>query len=68
VRYRLPPDASLANAAKTDVYGYLLGTVNTDGSVDFKFHEFNVGDIPPAVVDRYSKKLVDWCFAENKRM
>lgn len=68
VRYRLPADASLANAAKTDVYGYLLGTVNTDGSVDFKFHEFKVSDIPPAVVERYSKKLVDWCFAENKRI
>jgi hypothetical protein len=68
VRYRLPADASLANAAKTDVYGYLLGTVNTDGSVDFKFHEFKTSDIPPAVVERYSKKLVDWCFTENRRM
>jgi len=68
VRYRLPDNANRANAAKTDVYGYLLGTVNTDGSVDFKFHEFKVSDIPPAVVERYSKKLVDWCFAENKRM
>ncbi|HSS96002.1 MAG TPA: metallophosphoesterase [Terriglobales bacterium] len=68
VRYRLPADASLANEAKTDVYGYLLGTVNTDGSVDFKFQEFKQSDIPPAVTDRYTKKIVDWCFAENKRM
>jgi hypothetical protein len=68
VRYRLPNGWEKANEAKTDVYGYLLGTANPDGSVDFKFHEFKVGDIPQAVVERYSKKLVYWCFTDNKRM
>ena len=65
-RYVLPDEAKLANAAKTGVYGYLLGTVATDGSINFEFHEFKESDIPPAVVGRYTPKFVHWCFAENK--
>jgi hypothetical protein len=68
VRYRLPAEASLANAAKTDVYGYLFGTVATDGSIKFDFHELKVSDTPKPVVERYSKKFVDWCFTENRNL
>jgi hypothetical protein len=66
VRYRLPGDAFLANTAKTDVYGYLLGTVSTDGSIKFDFHEFEQKDIPQYVKDRYPDSFVDWCFLGNK--
>ena len=67
VRYRLPGEAHLANAARTDVYGYLLSTVSPDGSVKFDFHELQEKDIPPYVADRYPKDFVHWCFTDNKR-
>jgi hypothetical protein len=67
VRYRLPDEAKkFAKLAKTDVYGYLLGTVDANGSIKFDFHEFKESDIPKPVVDRYSKKLVHWCFTDNR--
>jgi hypothetical protein len=68
VRYRLPAEANLANAAKTDVYGYLLATVSPDGSIEFKFQELKERDIPKYVVDRYPEKFVNWCFMENRRL
>jgi hypothetical protein len=67
VRYRLPGDADRANAARTDVYGYLLGTVNNDGSIDFNFHQISEKDVPASVSDRYPPDFVRWCFVENKR-
>jgi hypothetical protein len=66
VRYRLPSDAYLANAAKTDVYGYLLGTVSTDGAIKFDFHQLEQKGIPQYVKDRYPDSFVDWCFLGNK--
>jgi len=66
VRYRLPGDSYLANAAKTDVYGYLLGTVSPDGSIKFDFHQLEESDIPQYVKDRYPQDFLHWCFTENK--
>ncbi len=66
VRYRLPMDRDLSNFAKTDVYGYLLGTVAPDGSVSFEFKEIREDDIPAGVVNEFSGDLVKWCFEQNK--
>ncbi len=66
VRYRLPVDRGLSTLAKTDVYGYLLGTVAADGSVSFEFKEIREADIPAAVVNEFSADQVKWCFEQNK--
>jgi hypothetical protein len=65
VRYALPENWKDAREAKTDVYGYLLGTVGADGEIQFVFHQINESDIPPAVVSRFTPEFVHWCFAEN---
>jgi len=70
-RYPLPPESHDAKEAKTNVYGYLLGTVNPSGepagTIKFKFEEIKQGDIPDNVVDRFTKQTVHECFAGNRR-
>jgi hypothetical protein len=63
VRYKLPPHAPFNS--KTDVYGYLLGTVNPDGTVQFEFQEVKESDVPDSVWQRFNPSLVPWCFAHN---
>lgn len=65
VRYALPPEATAARAAKTNVYGFLVGTVSPNGEIQFDFHEVNEADVPSTVVNRYAPEFVHWCFAEN---
>ena len=71
-RYRLPPDSGDAKAAKTDVYGYLVGTVNPQGeprgTIKFKFEEFTEHNIPEDVVQRFTPSFVHQCFAGNRKM
>jgi hypothetical protein len=64
-RYRLPEDAHLADEAKTNVYGYLLGTAHEDGTIDFNFKEIEESAIPSEVVSRFGTVLVHECFAGN---
>jgi hypothetical protein len=66
VRYVLPPNAGDAKAAKTNVYGYLLATVNADRTVDFRFHELEEKNIPTDVVARFSPDFVHQCFIANR--
>ena len=70
-RYPLPPNAADANAARTNVYGYLLATVNPegkdDGTISFEFKEITKDKIPPEIVQRYTEPLVEWCFNGNRR-
>lgn len=65
VRYRLPTNMTGAKQARTDVYGYLLGTVSPNGKIQFTFKEVKLEDIPAQVNERYGKQ-VQACFAENK--
>ena len=65
VRYALPKDAGRAKEAKQKVYGYLLGTVHPDGTIDFDFQEVKRTDIPEAVDLRFTPELVDYCFKKN---
>jgi hypothetical protein len=66
VRYRLPANVAGAKQARTDVYGYLLGTVKPTGEIDFAFKEVQSGNLPPEVTQRYGSKEVQACFEENK--
>jgi Calcineurin-like phosphoesterase len=65
MRYALPPDAPRAKEARTKIYGFLVGTVHTDGSIDFKFEEIKRPDTPAAVSQRYTPEFVDFCFDKN---
>jgi len=65
VRYRLPVNMTGAKQARTDVYGYLLGTVGADGQIQFAFKEVKVEDVPVRTSERYGQQ-VQACFTENK--
>lgn len=65
VRYALPPEHARSKDARTKVYGYLMGTVQTGGAIEFTFHEVKRQDIPDTVAQRYTPEFVDWCFANN---
>jgi len=65
VRYALPKDPP--STAKTDVYGYLVGTVSADGSVQFTFQEVHSSDVPQYVWQRYPASSVRWCFEHNSQ-
>jgi len=65
VRYALPEESALAHAAETNVYGFLTGTVQTNGSIIFTFERVSEPEVPGAVVARYTPEFVHWCFAEN---
>jgi hypothetical protein len=67
MRYPLPPNAKNAKAAKTNVYGYLLATVNPPGTIRFEFKELGREAIPPDTVSRFTASFVDKCFAENRQ-
>jgi calcineurin-like phosphoesterase family protein len=64
-RYRLPKNLAGAKQAKTDVYGYLLGTVQPTGEIKFQFREITRDKVPQAVNERYGEQ-VQACFTENK--
>ncbi len=65
VRYKLPPDSSRANAALTNVYGFLLATVDAKDRIQFDFQRLDESGIPAAIAERYTPQFVHWCFAEN---
>jgi hypothetical protein len=66
IRYALPAESGAAREAKTNVYGFLTGTANSDGAVTFDFHEIPKSDVPPDVVRRFTAALVEECFAGNR--
>jgi hypothetical protein len=65
VRYALPDDSMLAEDARTKIYGYLVGTVHSDGTIDFKFEDIKRTDVSAAVNQRYTPELVNFCFEKN---
>jgi hypothetical protein len=66
VRYRLPTGVPTATIARTDVYGYLLATVMSDGSIQFEFKEVSPEDLRVANAGKAPDALVGWCVSENK--
>lgn len=70
VRYRLPDTAASfpSERARTDVYGYLLATVDPNGSITFDFKEVKQADVPGDVRSRIGEDTVGRCFTENRDM
>jgi hypothetical protein len=83
VRYRLPasvkPSGSAAECtrnegefcAETDVYGYLLATVNgkgKPGAIVFQFKEIDAKDVPDDVRRKFAPDTMNTCFQGNKEM
>src|SRR5471032_164487 len=58
IRYRLPETSGQSRFARTDVYGYLLGSVDAAGNVSLDFKEITRGDIPVSVMQRYGAEFV----------
>lgn len=67
-RYRLPVTADKAKFSRTDIYGFLLGTVHPDGRIDFDFKYVDEKDVTPAAQKHYGNAIIHACFAENKSM
>ena len=65
VWYRLPVEHAPSTVAMTDVYGYLLGTVASDGTITFEFKQVKEPEVPASVVNEFTRQQVDWCFASN---
>jgi Calcineurin-like phosphoesterase len=65
VRYRLPRDVSGSTQHMTDVYGYLLATVLSDGSIRFEFKEIKESDVTESTRKDYKDELIHSCFAGN---
>jgi len=70
-RYPLPPKSQDAKMARTNVYGYLLATVNPPGqpleTVQFDFQQIDQAQIPPDIVDRFTEPFIEQCFSGNRR-
>lgn len=64
-RYALPVPAP--PTSRKDAYGYLLGTVAADGTIEFAFQEIRESDLPAATRREYPAPLVQWCFAHNSK-
>jgi len=63
LRSRLPNPSPLV--AMTNVYGSLVATVLPDGEIRFVFQQVKEEDTPRAVVKRYGREFVHWCFENN---
>ena len=66
VRYVLPKEHAVGGVALTNVYGYLLGTVSPDGTIQFEFRQVKEPDVPPSVVKEFSSEQVHWCFEKQQ--
>ena len=54
--------------AVTDVYGYLLATVQKDGKIEFRFQQVDENSVPADVMQRFSASFVHWCYSDNRDM
>lgn len=64
-RYALPKESKAAHAAETNVYGFLLATVNSNAEINFTFQRQDESEVPAAIIGRYTQPFVHWCFAQN---
>jgi len=65
VRY-LPAGTVPGPKVRTDVYGYLIGTVASDGAISFSFHKLSVADLL-RTRGQAAESLVHWCNEQNKQ-
>ena len=66
VRYPLPENSNTARQALTGVYGFLVGTVDADGAIQFDFKQLKLSDLLNAKARTEPEDLIRWCFAKNK--
>jgi len=66
VRYRLPDNLPPTTLATTYTYGYLLGTVNSNGAIAFHFHQVTEDDVLPHIKTKYGNDFVHFCFLANR--
>jgi hypothetical protein len=66
VRYRLPPGVTTGSISRTDVYGYLVATVMSDGTIQFEFEQLGLEDLKAANAGKTPDALLGWCYNENK--
>ncbi len=64
VRYPLPDGIMPGPHAQPNVYGYLLGTVQQDGSIQFTFKKLTKADLTAANTD-YTHEAITDCFVNN---
>jgi hypothetical protein len=62
-RYKLPNSAN--PGAKTNVYGFMRGTVHGDGAIDFNFVELSEADLMKAKWKEAPEAAVHECFVGN---
>jgi hypothetical protein len=64
-RYKLPPEATPAQHAQTNVYGYMIATVTPDGEVSFEFQTLSLDDLRAINGSAYPDPLIRWCYENN---
>lgn len=62
-RYKLPQFAD--KASKTNIYGYLQGTVQADGSIDFALHELSESDLVASKWPSAPMDAIHECYIHN---
>jgi hypothetical protein len=62
-RYKLPEFVD--KASKTNIYGYLQGTVEADGSIDFVLHELSEGDLVASKWPNAPLDAIHECYIHN---
>jgi hypothetical protein len=67
-RYALPEGVPKGIQAETLISGYLMGTVMTDGQIQFKFQKVVQSDVPETVHKQFDDKFINFCFSDNKSL
>jgi hypothetical protein len=62
-RYQLPKEAD--KASRTNVYGYLQGSVHADGSIGFDLHELSEGDLVQSKWPNAPLDAIHECYVHN---
>jgi hypothetical protein len=62
-RYQLPKEAD--KASRTDIYGYLQGSVHPDGSIDFVLHELSESDLVQSKWPNAPLDAIHECYIHN---
>jgi hypothetical protein len=66
-RDRLPPDTTPAQHAQSNVYGYMVATVDPDGALSFAFQDLSLAELQRASGANYPEALVGWCYEKNNQ-
>jgi hypothetical protein len=64
-RYKLPPEATPAQHAQTNVYGYMIASVARDGEVSFAFERLSLEELRAISGSAYPESLIRWCYENN---